>query len=659
MDVALTASLLFCAPEISRSQTVVNSNVTQDQRWTMAGSPYQITAGIAVQTGVTLTVDPGVEIQISPGLTFYVDGRLMAEGTAMNRILITKTPAAAAWKQIILSGPVEHRLRYCDIRHGATSLSGLIRSSNTSLWLEDVSFSDTTSQLLDMQLTSITMTRCVFPGGITKELISYKNMPVSGHARFLGCQFGTSVPVTTGYNDIVDFVGNNRPRPIVEFIDNTFLAGVDDCFDMDGTDAHIEGNVFLHVRKDIAGASSSNAITTGAAGTNRSQLVVCRNWFYDVEHAQLLKDQGTALYQNNTIVHIRPNPLSTNTSAGGNEASGICMFGEPWRPVAYGGGLIFEGNIAADLQIADPWPLLSSSGAFLQVRRSLVQGFPQPGQGNLSSDPLFVDTSGITHMNIRQKLALLPASPCRGTGPNGIDMGAGVAAGATISGEPSWPTYSTNLALQVAGPGVWGYRWRLNAGVWSPEVSLVNAAIRAGADFSTNMFISAPINLFSLGDGPNTVEVQGRNSAGTWHDNITTSRTWTVVVDADQDLMGDIWEIANGLNPGNPSDAALDLDADGFSNLSEFAAGTLANDSASRLFASLSPGANDLMFSGVAGKSYQLQEASQPSGPWQMVSDIHSVGASGPVFVQIPSQESIQRRYYRIRLLTPLPIFVP
>ncbi len=44
--------------------------------------------------------------------------------------------------------------------------------------------------------------------------------------------------------------------------------------------------------------------------------------------------------------------------------------------------------------------------------------------------------------------------------------------------------------------------------------------------------------------------------------------------DSDADGMPDDWELANGFNPVDPSDAALDADEDGLSNLAEFLAGT-------------------------------------------------------------------------------------
>src|SRR5205085_2480482 len=114
--------------------------------------------------------------------------------------------------------------------------------------------------------------------------------------------------LTSGYNDIIDLTGGKRPGPIAQFLDNTFLgnspAGVpgDDVLDIDGTDAHIEGNVFMHVQP-LAAADTNSAISGGNnsdfGGTKVSNITSVRNFFYDVDHAYLMKEGNFVTSVNN------------------------------------------------------------------------------------------------------------------------------------------------------------------------------------------------------------------------------------------------------------------------------------------------------------------------------------------------------------------------
>jgi len=175
----------------------------------------------------------------------------------------------------------------------------------------------------------------------------------------------------------------------------------------------------------------------------------------------------------------------------------------------------------------------AESGFFFLRRNNCLTGFPHTGAGNpgiLSSDPLLVDITGVDCTNIRAKFAFQAGSPCRGTGAMGLDMGALVPAGACISGAPPPLTSSHDATLQIGGPGIWAYRWRLNGGAWSADIPLVNAAILTGNPFSADMYHNAaPVILTNLPDGPQFVEVLGRNSAGMCQDT-PASVTWTVTM---------------------------------------------------------------------------------------------------------------------------------
>ena len=520
-DFSLIPSLLLVDP----SQCPANT-ICADTNWVVAGSPYTVNATLVVNAGATLTIEPGVTVLFGPGAGIRVNGRLVAEGSPQNRIVFTRSESSGTWSHIYFAASATtSTVAHAEMSYFA---SAALEAHDTALHVDDVLWINSTAPVVDMHNSSIVLLNSVIPGGAGNEPVHFSGMPANGHALIKGCTFGAP----QGYNDSIDFTGGNRPGPIAQFIDNVFLAAVDDCFDMDATDAHIEGNIFLNVKQDAQRDSSSNPITTGE-GNGISELVIARNLFFNCEHTLLLKDNGAAVMQNNTIVNLTTNALA-RTAAGNPIPPGIILFGEPWRGRPYGGGAIYDGNIAHRLDPAiqaNPFPLFDPANSFFVVSHSLTQGTNWPGLGNISTDPMFVNLGGpMTAANIRGNLALLAGSPCIGTGPNGIDMGALVPPGASLGGVPSGTTTNTSATLKVGGPGIWAYKWRLNGGAWSQEISLVPQSAWNGQPFTAGMFSNAPpILLTGLTNGSYTVEVIGRNSAGFWQNESTAaSKTWMV-----------------------------------------------------------------------------------------------------------------------------------
>ena len=639
--------------------------VPPDLHWELSESPIILNAAFVVPAGQELIIDAGVEVRCH-GTSDAIDcaGKITALGTATQPVRFVRASAGTAWRRIVISGTQESTFRWCDFEGANTS--GTIRGAGTagaspSINLEKCRWLNTDVQMVDLTYTSCNIIDCEFDSIGAQELIHFSNMPAAGHALIQGCRFGLpGVPPTSGYNDIVDFTGGNRPGPIPRFLDNMFLACVDDCFDMDATDAHIEGNLFLNVLQGEPRASSSSPITTGE-GSAISELVICRNFFYNCEHLLLLKDAGAAVVQNNTFLKMVQNPKALQSTGGTAIPPGIIMFGEPWRGRPLGAGAIYNGNIAWDLAPViqtTPFPLFSSSTSFLVAGHSLIQGNQWPGPGNITADPLFVSTQGIDYTTIRSKLMLEAGSPARGAGPNGIDMGASVPAGASIGGGPAVLTTDRQATFTIAGPGIWAYRWRLNGGAWSADVPLVPAAVLNGGPFSAAMYANpTPVTLTNLADGTYTVEVIGRNSGGDWQSTPATSQTWTVYTDTDGDGISDAWENANGFSPTDPADAGKDADGDAATNRDEFVAGTDPQSATSVLRAEstvLADGTIRLSLPVVAGKTYRVEMSSSLTPEsWELLTTLPVQPATTTITLDDPKVTGVNRKFYRA--VTPAP----
>lgn len=125
--------------------------------------------------------------------------------------------------------------------------------------------------------------------------------------------------------------------------------------------------------------------------------------------------------------------------------------------------------------------------------------------------------------------------------------------------------------------------------------------------------------------------------------------------DTDGDGITDGWEYYYGLNPKDPTDANADPDGDGQTNLQEFLAGTVPTDplSALRMTAvgRTSAGGTTTVtvtWQSVANKTYVVESASSPAGPWSTEATVPSAGDGTTTQTVNPSSNT--RFFYRVRV---------
>jgi hypothetical protein len=522
----------------------VTGALTESTVWTAANGPYLVNSSLNIPAGLTLTIEPGTTVYLGSGANLVVanGGRLLAEGNQFQPIRFSTLPGSAgSWGNLTIDGVVgspETRIRHAFFEgNGGTC----IEVAGGSIYLDHVSFGTRTHQYLALDGASFLIDSCVFPSATTAFELVHGTIGIRADGRGIiqNSLFGTTI----GYSDVVDFTGGNRDlnQPILQFINNVFLGSSDDALDLDGTDAWVEGNIFLHVHRNGAPDSSSaisggNNNFGGTAGVRTSEITVIRNLFFDCDHVATAKQGNFFTLLNNTIIHT--------TKAGGEDtASGVLNVRDvDPTPTTFGAGFYVEGNLMVDAeQLTRNYDPAQTSVVF--SNNFLPFAWNGPGGGNSVADP---------HLNYLPSLSqtffttweeaqvmwawfrLQPGSPARAALPDGSDAGAVVPPGVRLGGGPIGLTASRSAQLSVGplrtgagiptlgfpfGSGYTHYRWRLDDGPWSAETS------------STN-----PILLSNLTDGQHQVTAVGKRDSGSWQDAsefapadlASTSGVWTV-----------------------------------------------------------------------------------------------------------------------------------
>ena len=206
--------------------------------------------------------------------------------------------------------------------------------------LEYLTFGTTDKQYISLDDSSFIVSHCHFPTPTAGFEPNHGTggVKAGGHGIYYRNFFGAP----NGYNDVFDFTGGQRGGPILYFVQNVMIGSGDDGLDLDGTDAWVEGNIFMHIHQNGA-PDSSSAVSGGNTGTDTSEITVVGNIMFDCDGAATAKQGNFYTMLNNTIVHM------TNEGGGDGDSGAVNVRDTTPDFTTFGKGYYLEGNIISDV----------------------------------------------------------------------------------------------------------------------------------------------------------------------------------------------------------------------------------------------------------------------------------------------------------------------
>lgn len=150
MRILVSALLLVSVVFFADAQTnLTGGNITHDSVWTLAGSPYKVSATITVNAGVNLRVDSGVAVRFQSGTYLNVVGNLRARWAVFTSVRDTNgTSQKGDWNGLNLSSTSDTvKLDSCTVKWATSNVYGgnvssatitggnFLNSSNTNVYL--------------------------------------------------------------------------------------------------------------------------------------------------------------------------------------------------------------------------------------------------------------------------------------------------------------------------------------------------------------------------------------------------------------------------------------------------------------------------------------------------------------------------------------------
>ena len=130
------ADVVAACPTPTGPTTHPAGSLAADETWTAAASPHVLLGDVTIPKGKTLTIEPCATVQVAEGHYVYVNGSLVADGTATQPIQIGPQNTGKRWASIEITDPGTVDLAFVTLTGGgdlpSSTLGTTIRGHGTT-----------------------------------------------------------------------------------------------------------------------------------------------------------------------------------------------------------------------------------------------------------------------------------------------------------------------------------------------------------------------------------------------------------------------------------------------------------------------------------------------------------------------------------------------
>ncbi len=212
LSVLLIALFIF---KPAYSQTFISGIISSNATWTLANSPYVVTANTVIMPNVIINVQPGVLIKLMANVQISLRGTFNCIGTSSDSIWFTANDGLTHWEGFYVDNSSYNpkvNFRYCSVTlgNGIFSVVNYNASTDTLIKLVRCTFKNNSGDIIDensgIKTHKAYIDSCIFSNNPSHAMYEASNFTIK-NSKFYGVSaspLGRAIFSGTYQNTIID-----------------------------------------------------------------------------------------------------------------------------------------------------------------------------------------------------------------------------------------------------------------------------------------------------------------------------------------------------------------------------------------------------------------------------------------------------------------------